>query len=433
MRVLLVSVHYPPDPAVGSVRARRVATALAEAGHQIEVLTVRGPGMAHAAAGEARIHRVRRLPNARELALWARALFRRASGNRVGTGGSTGWIVRDDVPGWKRFLVAMALLPDAEQGFILPALVRALRLRRTIDLVYTSGPPHSAHVVGLLLKRLTGVRWAAEFRDPWTDNAVQPRYAISDTAAAVKARLERSTLSRADHVIAVSDATAALLAAKLPHAARGRVAVVRNGIAAGPAPPRVAHSGLRILYLGSLYHGRDPRPFLEALAALRMAGDPCAARATAEFVGECRYFRGLSVEGMIRDLGLGDVVRVRDAVPREQVPALMAGADVLLLLAQQQPLQVPAKLYEYLAARRPILAFADAEGETASMLGRVGGHFLATSAEGASARDALSRALEAAARGERCPMDEGVLAEWSADRQMARLVSLLNSAPPTHA
>src|SRR5690606_1935369 len=143
------------------------------------------------------VHRVARWRNGRELALALRNRIRvRGAGSAdTARGGAEGWVLPDAIPAWKRFLVAMALMPDDHQGFILPAAVRAIRLIRSrgVVLLYTTGPPHSAHVAGLLAKLATGVRWAAEFRDPWTDNAVQPRYARSETAAAMKRWLERLT------------------------------------------------------------------------------------------------------------------------------------------------------------------------------------------------------------------------------------------------
>lgn len=414
---------------MGSVRAARVAEAFSRAGHGVDVVAARTTRADSAQASDSErqppvhVHRVARLRNARELALAVRArLRRRASANASSR--ETGWIVPADVPRWKRFLVAMALLPDNDQGFILPAIFHVLRTRARFDLLYTSGPPHSAHVAGLILKRFTRVRWAAEFRDPWTDNAVRPRYAVSDTADSIKGWLERRVLAAADHVIAVSDSAGELFRTKMRGDSKSRVLVVRNGIPVTPPPQRTAErSGVRVLYLGSLYHGRDPRPFFQALAKLRAEGHEPALSTCVDFFGECRIFRGLSVQGFIDDQGLEEVVRLHDSVARESVPALMAGAHVLLLLAQQQPLQIPAKLYEYLGARRAILAFADEGGETAAMLRRVGGHFVIDDADPSRAAAILGQAL-AAASGV-VTMDEALLEEWSADRQMSRLVEAL--------
>src|SRR6266850_5273722 len=111
------------------------------------------------------------------------------------------------------------------------------------------------------------------------------------------------------------------------------------------------------------------------------------------FIGACRSIGTVSVEKEIDTLGLTDVVHLQDPIPHVAVKAIIEEADVLLLLAQQQPDQVPNKLYEYLGTRRPILAIADADGETARMLNQVGGHHVVTGEDEAEVEHALTEVL----------------------------------------
>ena len=105
---------------------------------------------------------------------------------------------------------------------------------------------------------------------------------------------------------------------------------------------------------------------------------------------------------------------------------MLENATLLLLLAQEQPIQVPNKLYEYLGTRKPIIAVADNEGETARMLRTVGGHYVATELDDErSMADLLERALR---RNRSDAMDlrsEAVLEEWTTERQMRELMKLL--------
>lgn len=427
LRVLFISYHYPPDGAVGAVRAGRVVAALRRAGHTVDVVTVRLPRTD--TSDEPRVHRVRRLPNAREAVLWMRDRVRRLRpGKAPGPVGETvgGYVTPTDVPQWKRFLVAMALMPDDHQGFILPALARSIGLgiRGGFDLIYTSGPPHSAHLVALPLRKLTRVRWIAEFRDPWTDNANQPRYAASPRAFAMKRRLERLCLRSADHVITVTEAVAELFRSKIPEGASA-VTCVRNGIEPIEALPTTRRNGgIRIVYLGSLYYRRDPRPLLRALTALEAEG-ALPDGVSVDFYGNCRWYHGMELTGYIRELGIESVARIHDAVPRSEAARLAREADLLILFAEEQPLQVPQKLYEYLATGKPILAFADADGETAAMLERIGGHFVA-GGDDRSVRETVLEALRAAGRPAEV-RDPTALGEWSTDNQMKRLVRLVEA------
>jgi glycosyltransferase involved in cell wall biosynthesis len=240
-----------------------------------------------------------------------------------------------------------------------------------------------------------------ELRDPWADNDQKPWWVRTRATDAVDARLERLCVRRADLVVAVSDGIRRRLAVRLPARDASRLVVVRNGI---EHLASCVHSGrrsgpVRIVYTGTFYYGRDPRPFLRGLAAT------------------CRKHR--LGPGQV---GLADVVHIQDWLPHAAARTLVEQADVLLLLAQQQPDQVPNKLYEYLGARRQILAFADADGETARMLRRVGGHLVVTGDDEADVARALDEVLVAALRGDGTTTDQTVLEEWTTEAQMKRLL-----------
>jgi hypothetical protein len=96
-------------------------------------------------------------------------------------------------------------------------------------------------------------------------------------------------------------------------------------------------------------------------------------------------------------------------------------ADILLLLAQNQPDQVPNKLYEYLGTRRPILAFADADGESAALLREAGSHEVVCSDELEAAQGALDRMLQANRKAP--PPDEVLLRSWTTEEQMKTLIA----------
>ena len=132
--------------------------------------------------------------------------------------------------------------------------------------------------------------------------------------------------------------------------------------------------------------------------------------------------------------GLGDIVHFVDWVPHETGQVLIRDADLLLLLAQRQPLQVPNKLYEYLGSRNPILAFADARGETARMLERVAGHGLVTESDDPGHARATLAALLRGARNrgasERAAgsLTDGILRAWTMEQQLAALPEIIDQA-----
>jgi glycosyltransferase involved in cell wall biosynthesis len=267
----------------------------------------------------------------------------------------------------------------------------------------------------------------AEFRDPWTDNPSKPAFVRSGWSDATERWLERLVCRRADAVITVTDSLARIIRSRLPAAMAHKVKVVRNGIdAIDPPLLTPVRPVRRVIYVGSLYSGRDPRPFFQSLARLRGRG-ALAAPLNVEFIGDCRWLMGESMEAAVNGLGLNDVVRFIDPVPHAECLRRMREADLLLLLAQGQPLQVPNKLYEYLAVRIPILAFADKNGETTAMLRALGGHTIITDDDSHDNVDRAVHASLSAASPVMNQCDESMLLEWTTARQLDLLNASLES------
>jgi len=429
-RVVLIAYHFPPDPAVGSFRAAKVARAFRDAGHRVDVVTAQLPGEAGTRfTGDQAlvVHPVRVLPSPRELIARIKAWLPAPSLGRQATDRSrhADWAPPTHVATWQRLLFSLLWLPDDRQGFVLPAWRKALGLVRAgARLVYSTAPPYSPHLVGLALTSVRGVRWIMELRDPWADNDQKPWWVRTRVSDALDARLERLCLRRADLIVAVSDGIRRRIASRLPARNLSRLLVVRNGIEHLATTNRSCRSPgpVRIAYAGTFYYGRDPRPFLKGLAAVCQRQRIGPEQVHVDFVGACRSIGTVSVEKEIEKLGLTDVVQIHDWLPPASAKAFIDEADVLLLLAQQQPDQVPNKLYEYLGTRRPILAFADEDGETARMLRRVAGHCLVTGDDETEVESALQKLLLSAERGDYAATDETLLKEWTTEAQMKRLL-----------
>jgi glycosyltransferase involved in cell wall biosynthesis len=427
MHILLIAYAFPPDPLVGSHRAEKVAQAFRSAGHQVTVFTARLPGESGLNRVEQpgyRVEALKSIPNPRHALIWLKEKLRRHSHHpRDRVDASPG---PAELPAWKRHLLSLVWLPDDMQGFVGPAVTRGLPMCRSeVDLVYTTAPPFSDHLIGLILKATTGVRWALEFRDPWVDNPHRPMYTRSAEADAVNAWLERRCLRSADHVVTVTEGTLDLLQAKLPEGHRDKVTLARNGIDRFEPLDQDRQPGpFRIVHTGSLYHDRDPRPFFRALAALRQRGDSSVADVQVDFFGQCDSYDGESLPRLTHDLGIGPLVRFTDWIPHDECQRVLARADLLLLFVQNNPNQVANKLYEYLGARKPILAFGEAEGESVRMLAQVGGHFLVSHYDALEVERVLLEALRGPPPSP-SPGGEYLLEEWSTERQMELLLSAL--------
>lgn len=427
LNILVISYHYPPDRAVGGQRARKLVEALRAAGHDVVVIAAGDP------TADPTVLRVPPLPSVREI--YASVRDRYAARNRkyVPEGlhppspepGAAAHPSR--IPVWKRWIYSLIWLPDDKQGFAVPAIRQARRLPTgRPDLIYTTAPPFSTHLAGLLLKALTGTRWVAEFRDPWTANPWKPAEMRSSFSDWLERRLERLCLESADLLVAVSEGIAARL---VETGATTPITVVRNGIErlrTDEAAQASSHSGepFEFVYAGSFYYTRDPFPFLKALSQIIKAKSFTKNNIHVRFIGATEDFEGHSISDYVRDEGLADFVDVEGWIePAESLKYIMA-ADALLLLALDQPDQVPNKVYEYLGARRPILAVADEDGETARLLNRAGGHVVVPVNSAERIRPALEEMLNAGRRG---PVgDSRLLATWTTAAQMAGLITSLS-------
>jgi glycosyltransferase involved in cell wall biosynthesis len=276
------------------------------------------------------------------------------------------------------------LLPDASVTWnftAIPAAVRIVR-RESIDAVITTSPPGSVHFVGAAVQRATGVRWLADLRDPLV--AFQHRRADTTATRARQATAEqvaRLVARRADAVTCVSEAIAEEMRGL---EARGVVRTIANGcdfddFAGLEYAPG---SRLRITHAGGFFGRRDPRPFLQAFHDANLD-------AVVRFVGDFRSSDREWAEG----LGLADRLELIEYVPRAESLRLQRDSDALLLLVPDADGRgrgvLSGKVFEYLAAGRPILAVVPPDGAAARLIRETGAGMVVAPDDVGGIREAL--------------------------------------------
>jgi hypothetical protein len=282
-----------------------------------------------------------------------------------------------------RYLKWMAL-PDVWVSWFLWAVPLGLRLVRKYKpkIIWSTYPIATAHLIGLALHRLTGIPWIADFRDPMIEiNPVTGQRRPADGASwRVWNVLERLTVKYCSRAVFTTEGAVRIYAERYPHVPSSRWAIIPNGYDEDHfvAAERLAversseKSRIVLLHSGVLYGGtdRDPSQFFGALGKLRRDGkiSPSTLRVVLRASGyESQY------QMMIRKHAIEDIVFLEPAIPYREALAEMLTADGLLIFQgyTSNP-AIPAKLYEYFRARRPIFALVDSEGDTAKTLKAVG-------------------------------------------------------------
>jgi glycosyltransferase involved in cell wall biosynthesis len=349
-------MYFPPAGGGGVQRPLKLAQYLPPLGIETHVLAQDDPKWVHRdpelhVPTQAWVHRVRYLgPKARKPAE-----------ELHGTGGLERALVH------ARIASRRLLVPDASVTWNLTAIPAAIRISRRegIDAVITTSPPGSIHFVGAAVKRATGAAWLADLRDPLIANP----HRRADTAAtrakqAAASAVAKLVARRADAIVGVSDAIANEVLALEPS---GIVRTIPNGCDFDDFVGLEYQRGdrFRITHAGSFFGRRDPRPFLQAL-------HDSGLDAVARFVGDFRA----SDREWADSLGLGERLELVPYAPHAQALRLQRDSEALLLLVPDAGGRgrgvLSGKVFEYLAAGRPILAVVPPDGAAAALIRETG-------------------------------------------------------------
>jgi glycosyltransferase involved in cell wall biosynthesis len=255
--------------------------------------------------------------------------------------------------------------PDNKAGWIPFALMKGLKLcrREKINLIFSSSPPPSLHLTAYMLKFLTGLPWVADFRDPW----IEYRFEIFPTPfhLFLKKRLEKLIIQKADKVITANPAITTDLESRHPHTEK--IQQIDQGYdeedfaSCQVSLPEIFTIG----YLGTFSPDCDPEPFLAALGGLIGEGIIPKDKIRLVHVG---LSMGIDLDHLIEKYNLKDVVLKKGYLSHRESVNEMKKASLLLLVTSDHPLIFPAKVYEYLRFKKPILGIIPKESRIAKFL-----------------------------------------------------------------
>jgi len=242
-----------------------------------------------------------------------------------------------------------------------------LRLAKAnhVEAIYSTVPPFSSHLAAWRIARRLHLPWVADFRDPWLTNP-EVTYPTS-CHRGLNARLESAIVHAADCITNVSPHTQQDFVSRYPDKAPDAFLTIYNGFDPDDFEAirreRPQQKRLRILHNGTFYGTKTPVPFLEALAQLR--AHPLLEDIEVYFVGASQQH---VLQSLIDVFALAPLVTVLEYMPHRQSLQHLLDADLLLLVSGADAKWIPAKLFEYLAVQKPILAVVEPHGAAAQLI-----------------------------------------------------------------
>lgn len=244
-------------------------------------------------------------------------------------------------------------IPDARIFWVKPSVtfLEKYIVQHDIDTIITSGPPHSLHLIGMGLREKLDIKWIADFRDPWTTIGYQKKLKLSKFAAAKHKKLESKVLNFADQIIVTSPTTKV----EFEYLTSKPIEVITNGFDSELASDQNLDSKFTLAHIGSFLSDRNPLILWQVLSELTNVNSDFAKCFQLKLIGKVSQ----EVLDSIAFYGLSEFVDNRGYLSHSESITEQQKSQMLLLIeidSNDTKCIIPGKLFEYLAANRPIVA-----------------------------------------------------------------------------
>jgi len=263
-----------------------------------------------------------------------------------------------------KFTRANLMFPDARFLWIRPSIKFLSKYleNNSVDWIISTGPPHSTHLIARALKRRFGIKWMADFRDPWTDIDYFHHLPFLKMVKNRHISAEQSVLKEADLVTVVSREMWRKYRDYNPN-----THIIYNGYDGDLSQANTVSNKFSLVHVGSVNSDRNPSFFWQTLSSLGEEIDGFMEDLELFFVGEISQ----QVLDDVRAAGLEDQFSHKGYIPHNQISSIQSQAQVLVLLLNDVPASkgiVTGKVFEYFQAQRPILAIGPKGGDLDQLL-----------------------------------------------------------------
>ncbi len=370
-RVLIIAYYWPPNAGVGVYRWLKFSKYLPQFGWRPVIYTPANPEMQ--AVDPSLLKEIPPQAEVIEAPITEPySIYKKFTGRSKEERLQTAFLRETAAKSWREdvalWLRSNLFIPDARVWWVRPSVERLRKYLEDhpVDAIVTTGSPHSMHLIGQRLKRVTGIPWIADFRDPWTNIDYYGQLKLTARSDRKHHELEKQVLHEADRVTTVSWTWAR----DLERIGGRKVDTITNGFdpADLPREPIAVDREWSLVHVGSITPTRDV-PFLWKALAQRTRHDRMfAERFKLRLIGGVDH----SVLANIEKAGLAPWLQRVPHLPHDQAIEEMQRARMLLLPVNNTPNVMgflPAKVFEYLAVQRPILAIAPEGSDIQRVIG----------------------------------------------------------------
>lgn len=256
-------------------------------------------------------------------------------------------------------------IPDARFLWVKPSVKYLSKYiqENNIDTIVTSGPPHSLHLIGLQLKKDLGVKWFADFRDPWTTIGYHKALKLSSYAEKKHKTLEAAVLNTADTIIVTSKTTKTEFEAITSKP----IEVITNGYDVEKITKQTLDAKFTLAHIGSFLSERNPRILWKALKELTKENAAFKNDFQLKLIGAVSQ----EVLDTITEFKLNDYVLNLGYVSHQEAVEHQRKSQVLLLIeinSEDTKSIIPGKLFEYMVSERPIVAIGPNDSDFAEII-----------------------------------------------------------------
>ncbi|REJ80071.1 MAG: hypothetical protein DWQ44_08870 [Bacteroidetes bacterium] len=374
-RALILSYYFPPSGGSGVQRWMFFSRYLNEFGIEPVVVTVKPEEASYKFLDNTLLDKVSHVKVKRTSTMEPLGLYAKIRGGEKSEHIPQGFAGESNPTFFQklsRMIRGNVFLPDARKGWNLYAIAEARKIISTskVDVIISTGPPHSTHLAGMKLKAEFRLPWIADFRDPWTEVYYNKMLYRSSWANERDRKMEKEVLEKCDVVLTVGPGMASSLESKLPFEMRGKVKYIYNGY------DEEVFTGIQklhhpdkfvICHTGILSENQPIDAFLDSMHALLEKIPALRSQVQMQFVGKVSP----SILEKAEKVFGQDHLQVTGYVPHSLAVQYMMNADLLLnsfAETADASVLVSGKLMEYLASGNPMLGLGDPNGDAAKLM-----------------------------------------------------------------